>query len=140
MKKKMLLIIMMLLMVVGLTGCFGNKETKKEELGTTREKKEVVKDTVIEDKEIEGGIKAVQTNLVTKGGHTELTTEIKNETSEDKYIKYVDIIVKDSKGEEVDRLIGYVGSTISAGGSYQIVSDINEDLSRIVNVEYEINY
>ena len=125
-------------MTISLTGCFGIGEKKVEK--KKEKKKEVVKDIQIEDKEIEGGIKAVQTNLVTKGGHAELTSEIKNETSEDKYIKYLDIIVKDANGNEVDKLIGYVGSTIPAGGSYPIVTAINADLSKIVNIEYVINY
>ena len=95
---------------------------------------------VNEDKVIGDGIKTTQTSLITKGTSSELTTEILNESEQDKYIQYVDIIFKDENGDTIDTLIGYVGQTIKSGESSYVVSDVNIDMSKTKDIEYVVHY
>lgn len=139
--KKVVLFICLILLI---TGC-GNKKKEIQEnnnsnsnINDNPKQEEQVK--TIDDKEIENGIKVIQTNMVVKNGETELTTELVNESGTEKYIKYIDIIFKDNNDNVIDTLIGYVGRTLQNGESSYIVTSVNLDMSKMKEIEYKINY
>lgn len=145
--KKIILIFCTILIV---TGC-GSKKNNTDVIDANEEKinidddiqTEVIvnkEENVIEDKQIDEGIYAIQTNLITTNLESELTTQIVNETEDAKYIKYVDIIFKNENGDVIDTIKGYVGSKIPSGKSTYVVVKVNADMSKTKSIEYRVNY
>lgn len=130
--KKKLLIILSLFLVVGLaTGCgCSKKEEKKQDKFNTNEK-------VVEDKKVED-LTLTNTSLKVDKNYSTLVTLVSNPTSEDKEIRIFNIHVKDKSGNEIVTLQGYVGDIIPAGESREITSNVDMDLSKATDIEYEI--
>lgn len=136
--KKNLQVFIIILMLITITGC--GKKTNKDNQDISSEPIVNVEEGVTSDKDLGEGIVAQNTKMVTVNGETTITTNVINNGEEAKYIKYVDIILKNENGEVVKTLIGYIGQSIPSKQSYEVITSINIDLSEIKSVEYKINY
>lgn len=127
MKKYKVLIVVLLLLSVS-SGC-GSKITQTNDVEKVKK---------YDSREIEKGIKIINTNLIIKSRESEISFDIRNSSGKSKYIKYVDIILLDKKGIEKKRLFGYVDKEISNNESEHVITKINVDLSDVEKIEFEL--
>lgn len=78
------------------------------------------------------------TNLIYDSGTSTLTTEVTNTSNSDADLQEFKIHVSDKEGKEIITLTGFVGGTIKAGETKNIVSSYGDDLSNAEKVTYEI--
>ena len=132
--RKGLLFLTLILSLGLVTGC--SCEKKKEE----KVKEEVKVNTnkeVIKDQELEV-FKFTNTSLVYEDNTSILITKVRNTSSETEYLKEFKIHVKDSSGNEIVELTGFVGDNIAGNSSTTISSSYSEDLTQAASIEYEI--
>lgn len=138
MKRRISVLILVLMIII--TGCRKNKDKDREQTNQSSEPIINLEDGVIGDKELDNGIVAKNTSLKTIDGETTIITTIINTNSKDVYVNYLDIIFKNEQREEIKRVIGYVGETISSGNNYEIETSLNMDISKVKCIDYIINY
>ena len=129
---------MLLVCLTLVTGCGKDKsknEDKKDDNKTTVEvnnNEEVTKDQNIE------GITITNTSLVYEDGISYLKATVTNNTGSDYELNEYKINVKDSDGNIIVTMPGYVGSVLKNGESKTINTTIGEDLSKAYSIEYEV--
>lgn len=129
---------MLLVCLTLVTGCGKDKTTnddKKEDNMPTIEvndNQEVIKDQNID------GIEITNTSLVYEDGISYLKATVTNNTGSDYELNEYKINVKDSDGNIIVTMPGYVGSVIKNGESKSINTMISEDLSKAYSIEYEV--
>mgnify|MGYP004694927201 FL=1 len=129
---------MLLVCLTLVTGCGKDKsknEDKKDDNKTTVEvnnNEEVTKDQNIE------GIEITNTSLVYEDGISYLKATVTNNTGSDYELNEYKINVKDSDGNIIVTMPGYVGSVLKNGESKTINTTIGEDLSKAYSIEYEV--
>ena len=129
---------MLLVCLTLVTGCGKDKsknEDKKDDNKTTVEvnnNEEVTKAQNIE------GITITNTSLVYEDGISYLKATVTNNTGSDYELNEYKINVKDSDGNIIVTMPGYVGSVIKNGESKSINTMISEDLSKAYSIEYEV--
>lgn len=92
---------------------------------------------VIKDQNIDG-IEITNTSLIYEDGISYLTATLTNNTGIDYELNEYKINVKDSDGNIIVTMPGYVGSVIKNGESKSINTMISEDLSKAYSIEYEV--
>ena len=138
MKKIINITLMLLVCLTLVTGCGKDKsknEDKKDDNKTTVEvnnNEEVTKDQNIE------GIEITNTSLVYEDGISYLKATVTNNTGSDYELNEYKINVKDSDGNIIVTMPGYVGSVLKNGESKTINTTIGEDLSKAYSIEYEV--
>ena len=138
MKKIINITLMLLVCLTLVTGCGKDKTTnddKKEDNMPTIEvndNQEVIKDQNID------GIEITNTSLVYEDGISYLKATVTNNTGSDYELNEYKINVKDSDGNIIVTMPGYVGSVIKNGESKSINTMISEDLSKAYSIEYEV--
>ena len=138
MKKIINITLMLLVCLTLVTGCGKDKsknEDKKDDNKTTVEvnnNEEVTKDQNIE------GIMITNTSLVYEDGISYLKATVTNNTGSDYELNEYKINVKDSDGNIIVTMPGYVGSVLKNGESKTINTMISEDLSKAYSIEYEV--
>ena len=138
MKKVINISLMLLVCLTLVTGCGKDKsknEDKKDDNKTTVEvnnNEEVTKDQNIE------GIEITNTSLVYEDGISYLKATVTNNTGSDYELNEYKINVKDSDGNIIVTMPGYVGSVLKNGESKTINTTIGEDLSKAYSIEYEV--
>ena len=138
MKKIINITLMLLVCLTLVTGCGKDKsknEDKKDDNKTTVEvnnNEEVTKDQNIE------GITITNTSLVHEDGISYLKATVTNNTGSDYELNEYRINVKDSDGNIIVTMPGYVGSVLKNGESKTINTMISEDLSKAYSIEYEV--
>ena len=138
MKKVINITLILLVCITLVTGCGKDKtknDDKKDDNKTTVEvnnNEEVTKDQNIE------GITITNTSLVYEDGISYLKATVTNNTSSDYELNEYKINVKDSDGNIIVTMPGYVGSVIKNGESKSINTMISEDLSKAYSIEYEV--
>lgn len=138
MKKIINITIMLLVCLTLVTGCGKDKmknDDKKEDNMPTIEvndNQEVIKDQNID------GIEITNTSLVYEDGISYLKATVTNNTGSDYELNEYKINVKDSDGNIIVTMPGYVGSVIKNGESKSINTMISEDLSKAYSIEYEV--
>lgn len=138
MKKIINITLMLLVCLTLVTGCGKDKsknEDKKDDNKTTVEvnnNEEVTKDQNIE------GITITNTSLVYEDGISYLKATVTNNTGSDYELNEYKINVKDSDGNIIVTMPGYVGSVLKNGESKTINTMISEDLSKAYSIEYEV--
>ena len=138
MKKIINITIMLLVCLTLVTGCGKDKTTnddKKEDNMPTIEvndNQEVIKDQNID------GIEITNTSLVYEDGISYLKATVTNNTGSDYELNEYKINVKESDGNIIVTMPGYVGSVIKNGESKSINTMISEDLSKAYSIEYEV--
>ena len=129
---------MLLVCLTLVTGCGKDKtknDGKKEDNKTTVEvnnNEEVTKDQNIE------GITITNTSLVYEDGISYLKATVTNNTGIDYELNEYRINVKDSDGNIIVTMPGYVGSVLKNGEFKTINTTISEDLSKAYSIEYEV--
>ena len=138
MKKIINITLMLLVCLTLVTGCGKDKsknEDKKDDNKTTVEvnnNEEVTKDQNIE------GIMITNTSLVYEDGISYLKATVTNNTGSDYELNEYKINVKDSDGNIIVTMPGYIGSVLKNGESKTINTMISEDLSKAYSIEYEV--
>ena len=138
MKKIINITLMLLVCLTLVTGCGKDKtknDDKKEDNMPTIEvndNQEVIKDQNID------GIEITNTSLVYEDGISYLKATVTNNTGSDYELNEYKINVKDSDGNIIVTMPGYVGSVIKNGESKSINTMISEDLSKAYSIEYEV--
>ena len=129
---------MLLVCLTLVTGCGKDKsknEDKKDDNKTTVEvnnNEEVTKDQNIE------WITITNTSLVYEEEISYLKSTVTNNTGSDYELNEYKINVKDSDGNIIVTMPGYVGSVIKNGESKTINTMISEDLNNAYSIEYEV--
>ena len=129
---------MLLVCLTLVTGCGKDKsknEDKKDDNKTTVEvnnNEEVTKAQNIE------GITITNTSLVYEDGISYLKATVTNNTGSDYELNEYKINVKESDGNIIVTMPGYVGSVLKNGESKTINTMISEDLSKAYSIEYEV--
>ena len=129
---------MLLVCLTLVTGC--GKSNKKDENKKEDNKQTVeVNDNqeVIKDQNIDG-IEITNTSLIYEDGISYLTATVTNNTGVDYELNEYKINVKDSDGNIIVTMPGYVGSILKNGESKNINTMISEDLSKAYSIEYEV--
>ena len=129
MKKVTKLLLVLLFGIVLTTGCGC---TKKEETKKVNTHEGVVEEKVVEE------LQLTNTSLVSTENSAVLVTRVTNPTKEDKEVRIFNIIVKDKEGNILTKLEGYVGGVVPAGQSREITSNVDINLDKAFNVEYEL--
>ena len=138
MKRIVNITLMLLVCITLVTGCGKDKtknDDKKDDNNQTIEvndNKEVIKDQNID------GIEITNTSLVYEGGISYLNATVTNNTGSDYELNEYRINVKDSDGNIIVTMPGYVGSVLKNGESKTINTMITEDLSKAYSIEYEV--
>ncbi len=126
MKKVMILSLTTLFLLVG---C-GKKEEIKEPSKDIETNKTPISDKVLDD------FSFTNTNIVVENNHSTLTTQVTNNSSEDKSIEQFKIIIKDKDGNVMKETIGYIGGVIKSKESKTIITGVNMPLTDTYDIEY----
>ena len=65
------------------------------------------------------------------------TVEVTNTSTDTYNLKYIEISFKDSNNE-VSKLIGYIGESITSGETRKITASIDKDITDSISLEYSI--
>ena len=125
-------------MVTLVTGCGCSK--KDDNKGNGTKEPDVIVNTeedVIKDQTFEG-LTFTNTSLTVVDGISTLMTQVSNDTGSDYTLDEFTITVKDSEGNIVTTLPGYVGDVIRNGETRTINSSIDIDLSKASSIEYSV--
>ena len=126
MKKVMILSLTTLFLLVG---C-GKKEEIKEPSKDIETNKTPISDKVLDD------FSFTNTNIVVENNHSTLTTQVTNNSSEDKSIEQFKIIIKDKDGNVMKETVGYIGGVIKSKESKTIITGVNISLTDTYDIEY----
>lgn len=126
MKKVMILSLTTLFLLVG---C-GKKEEIKEPSKDIETNKTPISDKVLDD------FSFTNTNIVVENNHSTLTTQVTNNSSEDKSIEQFKIIIKDKDGNVMKETVGYIGGVIKSKESKTIITNVNMSLTDTYDIEY----
>lgn len=126
MKKVMILSLTTLFLLVG---C-GKKEEIKEPSKDIETNKTPISDKVLDD------FSFTNTNIVVENNHSTLTTQVTNNSSEDKSIEQFKIIIKDKDGNVMKETVGYIGGVIKSKESKTIITGVNMSLTDTYDIEY----
>ena len=131
---KRLSIFCLALTVLFATGCGCDKKTNTKD---NKEKAPVANtnEDVIKDQEI-NGLTFTNTSLVYENGSSTLVTEVTNNTGADYALGDFYIIAKDANGNEMIKLLAYVGDVIPAGESRTVNAGTDMDLTKAASIEY----
>lgn len=132
MKKIITITTITLLSLFLLTGC-----DKKEEIVVDTTKSNT-NEGVIKDQEIDG-LTFTKTSLIIKESGSVLVTTVTNTTTETKTVKTFTITVKDSDGNVMVTMDGYIGGEIKQAETKTIESTTEMDLTNASSIEYTIN-
>ena len=126
MKKVIILSLTALFLVAG---C-GKKEETKEPSKDVETNKNQISDKVLDE------FSFTNTNIVVENNHSTLTTQVTNNSSEDKSIEQFKIIIKDKDGNVMKETIGYIGGVIKSKESKTIITSVNMSLTDTYDIEY----
>lgn len=118
-----------------ITGC--GKKTEEKPNNLEEQIKVNTNENVIKDQNVEV-FEFTNTSLIYSEGMTRFETTVTNTSDETEYLSEFKIHVKDKEGNEVEQLIGYVGSELQAKESRVISSYSTMDLSDVDTIEYEV--
>lgn len=140
--KKKTFIIMLILGIVFVTACQKKTEGQDNDPNAEKPREETIANTnadVIKEQIIDG-LKIDNISVVITKEHTDFTADVTNTNIESVYVKSFDIVFKDELGNEITRMLGFVGTTLEPNASKAITAGIEMDLSNVKSVEYIRNY
>lgn len=129
MKKKFLLILIMGVLMFSLNGCVKEEKENNE----SEEKKPEYVDQVID------GVKISNINLDIQNGETTITAVAHNTTSENLYLRYIDIVFYDKNNNEIASSFFYIDKNISVDGVEALQTSISSDISNTNRIEFKIS-
>ena len=136
MKKVINISLMLLVCLTLVTGC-GKNNNRDNNKDSKSDMKVNTNDEVIKNQNIDG-LEITNTSLVYENGLSYFSATVTNNTGSDYELNEYRINVKDSEGNIIITIPGYVGSIIKNGESKNINSQVTEDLSKAASIEYEI--
>lgn len=142
MKRKMRYSLLLLLSLILVVGCNkNNKQNDEVDNNTENDNKTTVEvnmnEDVIKNQNIDG-IEITNTSLVYEDGISYLKATVTNHTGTDYELSEYRISVKDSNGNVIVTIPGYIGNILKDGESKLINTMISEDLSKATSIEYEV--
>ena len=137
MKKVINISLMLLVCLTLVTGC-GKNNNRDNNKDSKSDMKVNTNDEVIKNQNIDG-LEITNTSLVYENGLSYFSATVTNNTGSDYELNEYRINVKDSEGNIIITIPGYVGSIIKNGESKNINSQVTEDLSKAASIEYEVN-
>lgn len=140
--KKRTFIIMLILGIAFVTACQKKTEERNDEPNMEEPKEETIANTNVDviREQIIDGLKIDNISVVVTKEHTDFTADVTNTNIESTYVKSFDIVFKDENGNEITRMMGFVGTTLEPNTSKTITAGIEMDLSNVKSVEYVRNY
>ena len=85
------------------------------------------------------GLSFESANLEVENGISNYTVEVTNDLEEEYSLKNINIVFKDSSGNEIETLLGYIGETLEVGETKLIDASIDTEITDVVSIEYVIN-
>lgn len=142
MKKIINISLLLLLSLALIVGCNkNNKQNDEVDNNTENDNKTTVEvnmnEDVIKNQNIDG-IEITNTSLVYEDGISYLKATVINHTGTDYELSEYRINVKDSNGNVIVTIPGYIGNILKDGESKLINTMISEDLSKATSIEYEV--
>lgn len=142
MKKIINISLLLLLSLTLVVGCNkNNKQNDEVDNNTGNDTKPTVEvnmnEDVIKNQNIDG-IEITNTSLVYEDGISYLKATVTNHTGTDYELSEYRISVKDSNGNVIVTIPGYIGNILKDGESKLINTMISEDLSKATSIEYEV--
>lgn len=142
MKKIINISLLLLLSLALIVGCNkNNKQNDEVDNNTENDNKTTVEvnmnEDVIKNQNIDG-IEITNTSLVYEDGISYLKATVTNHTGTDYELSEYRISVKDSNGNVIVTIPGYIGNILKDGESKLINTMISEDLSKATSIEYEV--
>lgn len=142
MKRKMRYSLLLLLSLTLVVGCNkNNKQNDEVDNNTENDTKTTVEvnmnEDVIKNQNIDG-IEITNTSLVYEDGISYLNATVTNHTGTDYELSEYRISVKDSNGNVIVTIPGYIGNILKDGESKPINTMVSEDLSKATSIEYEV--
>ena len=120
------------------TGCGKSNKKEEEKIEDNKTTVEVnMNENVIKNQNIDG-IEITNTSLVYEDGISYLKATVTNHTGTDYELSEYRISVKDSNGNVIVTIPGYIGNILKDGESKLINTMISEDLSKATSIEYEV--
>ena len=135
-KKILLILIIVAIAIIAILWFIarGGKESKQEETNQVKEEfvqvqedgtKVNISNKLKEEKELDG-LKIGNIQLTEKDGQLTLLANVTNTTSQDVDAFFIDIILYDKDGNEIDTILGLV-SPVKAGQTVELKAGITED-------------
>lgn len=85
------------------------------------------------------GLSFENASIEVENGISKYRAEVKNNLNESMTLKTIEVVLKDEKGEEITRLIGYIGNKIEPEESKILEASIDEEINTKLQVEYLIH-
>lgn len=92
----------------------------------------------LSDQEVDG-LSFKNANLVYEDGISKYTVEVENTLDTEYSLKTINVVLRNSTGDEIETLIGYIGEKLSKGERKLLDISIDKELTDIVSIEYTIN-
>ncbi len=89
----------------------------------------------LSDVEIDN-LKISSINITEENGIIKYNAEVS--AKEDTNVSYASIIFKDDNGEELVKLVGYIGSSLNKGDKKEITASTDANLSNTKSIDYEV--
>lgn len=138
--KKYILVLFILVLFTGCGKSSEKKDIKKDNDTRKEEKTEIVvnkNEEINKDQVVDGNLMR-NTSVFVEDGISYFVIDVTNNTGKDYSLEEYVIIVKDTNGNEIVRIPGYIGSILKNGETKTIKSSINMDLSSAGSIEYEV--
>ena len=132
MKKYMLIALVGICMTSLVTGC-----GKSNKSGSSEQPKANTNENVVKDQTLDV-FHFTNTSLIYENGTTTLETTVTNTSDETAYLVEFKIHVKDTEGNDIIELVGFVGDQLKANESRVITSSASQDLMLADSIEYEV--
>ena len=85
------------------------------------------------------GLSFEKASLEVINGVSTYTVEVTNDLDKDYSLKNINIIFKDTSGNEIETLLGYIGDKLKVGETKLIDASIDKELTDIGSIKYVIN-
>ena len=85
------------------------------------------------------GLSFINASLVSENGISKYTVNVVNDNKDDYSLKTINVIFKDSNGNEITTLLGYIGDSLSPNEEKVLDVSIDQEITGISYIEYTIN-
>ena len=88
--------------------------------------------------QIVDGLSFENASLTTENGISKYTVEVVNDNSSNYSLKIINVVFKDSEGNETT-LLGYIGESLSSNEKKVLDISIDEEMTDVASITYSIN-
>ena len=86
------------------------------------------------------GLKIDNVSLISENRAAVFCATITNTNAQDVYVRSITATLKDSEGNVITTLPGFVGTNLASNESYTITTNKFMDITNVASIEYSINY